>query len=64
MGLSMKHPRSALRALLLMGLALTLSTARADIEVRRPDVDTSALPAIAPGWAEVNPPRRRCRAAG
>lgn len=59
----MGHPRSAWRALCLIGLTLTLSTAHADIDVKRPDVDTSGLPAIAPGWAEVNPLRGNAEAA-
>lgn len=59
----MSHPQRFARALCLLGLSLTLATARADIDVKRPDVDTSALPAIAPGWAELNPLRGNADAA-
>ena len=59
----MKHRPCAARALCLMGLALTLSAARADIDVKRPDVDTAALPAIGPGWADLNPLRGNADAA-
>lgn len=59
----MQHRQSAARALCLMGLTLTLSAAQADIEVKRPDVDTAALPAIAPGWADLNPLRGNAEAA-
>lgn len=42
----------------LMVAALSMVAAQAaDDEIRRPPVDTSALPAIAPGWAEINPLR-------
>ena len=54
--MKVNQPLQAARALLL-GLSLVLSTAQADDRVKRPDVDTSGLPAIAPGWAEVNPLR-------
>ena len=53
----MQTLQRAVRALCLMGLALTLSAARADIEVKRPNVDTAALPTIGPGWADLNPLR-------
>lgn len=59
----MSHPQRFARALCLLGLSLTLATARADIDVKRPDVDTSALPSIAPGWAEFNPLRGNADAA-
>lgn len=59
----MKHHPCAVRALLVMGLSLTLATAQAEIDVQRPDVDTAALPAIPPGWAEVNPLRGNAEAA-
>jgi len=59
----MSHPQRFARALCLLGLSLTLATARADIDVKRPDVDTSALPSIAPGWAELNPLRGNADAA-
>ena len=42
----MTHPLSASRALCLLGLSLTVLTARADADVKRPDVDTAALPAM------------------
>ncbi len=59
----MSHPQRFARALCLLGLSLTLATARADIDVKRPDVDTSALPSIALGWAELNPLRGNADAA-
>ena len=59
----MTHPLSASRALCLLGLSLTVLTARADADVKRPDVDTAALPAIAPGWADLNPLRGNADAA-
>ena len=59
----MSPPQRFARALCLLGLSLTLATARADIDVKRPDVDTSALPSIAPGWAELNPLRGNADAA-
>ena len=59
----MTHPLSASRALCLLGLSLTVLTARADADVKRPDVDTAALPAIAPGWADLNPLRGNAQAA-
>ena len=52
-----------MRAVCLLGLGLLVSTAHADIDVKRPDVDTAALPAIAPGWADINPLRGNAQAA-
>ncbi len=51
------------RVLCLVGLVLLVATAQANELVKRPDVDTSALPAIAPGWADVNPLRGNAEAA-
>lgn len=59
----MKHHPYAVRALFVMGLALTHSAAWADIDLKRPDVDTTSLPAIGPGWAVVNPLRGNTEAA-
>lgn len=59
----MSHPQRFARPLCLLGLSLTLATARADIDIKRPDVDTSALPSLAPGWAELNPLRGNADAA-
>ncbi len=59
----MQRTLNAARALCLTGLALMFTSARADIDVKRPDVDTTALPAIAPGWAELNPLRGNAEAA-
>jgi len=59
----MTHPLSASRALCLLGMSLTVLTARADADVKRPDVDTAALPAIATGWADLNPLRGNTDAA-
>ena len=60
----MKHSRIVWRALCLLSLTLAFSAARASDEIKRPDVDTSALPALAPGWAEVNPLRGNAPAIG
>lgn len=57
----MKSPRLAGLAPGL--LALALSMAHADDLLRRPAVDTSALPNIAAGWAETNPLRGHAEAA-
>lgn len=52
------------QAFTLLGLSLFMTAARAsDDEIRRPPVDTSALPALAPGWAEINPLRGNPQAA-
>lgn len=59
----MKRHSNVTRILCLLGLALTLATARADIDVKRPDVDTTALPTIAPGWVDLNPLRGNAEAA-
>ncbi len=59
----MKRLPNVTRILCLLSLALTLATARADIDVKRPDVDTTALPTIAPGWADLNPLRGDAEAA-
>jgi cytochrome c553 len=45
------------QALCLLGCTLTLGAALASEEIKRPAVDTSGLPALAAGWAEVNPLR-------
>lgn len=58
----MDRLRSALRAFCLLGLGLLTVIATAEELVRRPDVDTTGLPAIAPGWAEVNPLRGNLQA--
>lgn len=47
-----------LRGLCIIACALSsLGLAQASEPAQRPDVDTSALPALAPGWADVNPLR-------
>lgn len=51
----------AARALCL--LTLTLSAAQADELPGRPDIDTSALPALEAGWADTNPLRGHPEAA-
>lgn len=53
----MKTHHNAIQVLCLLGLSLGLTFARADDQVKRPNVDTSSLPALAPGWAETNPLR-------
>lgn len=57
----MKPLHTAVLALCLPILAL--SAAQADDLVKRPDVDTTSLPAIAPGWADLNPLRSNAEAA-
>jgi len=41
----------------MLSLSLCMATAQADDSVKRPAVDTTALPELAPGWAEINPLR-------
>ncbi|MGL4436098.1 MAG: c-type cytochrome [Giesbergeria sp.] len=43
--------------LLGLSLALVTASALADEPLKRPSVDTSNLPLLAPGWAETNPLR-------
>ncbi len=58
----MKHPRIATYALCLLGLSLAPALAQADGPFKRPSVDTSSLPRLAPGWAEINPLRGNTQA--
>ena len=58
----MKHPRNATYALCLLGLSLAPTLAQADGPFKRPSVDTSSLPRLAPGWAEINPLRGNAQA--
>ena len=50
------------RALCLAGLSLTLFSVQASDEIKRPQVDTSGLPALVPGWADINPLRGNAQA--
>lgn len=56
-------PRTALGLAAWAGLVLALGAAQADDSVRRPQVSTADLPALAPGWAEANPLRGNAAAA-
>ena len=50
------------RAICLLGLALNLASAQANEEVKRPQVDTSGLPTLEAGWADINPLRGNAEA--
>lgn len=57
----MRTLHRSLLTLCLLGLSWV--AARAEVDVKRPDVDTSSLPAIMSGWAEINPLRGNAEAA-
>jgi hypothetical protein len=50
------------RALCVLGLALPFAAVQASDEIKRPQVDTSGLPALAQGWANINPLRGNAQA--
>lgn len=53
---------ASMRTLCALGFSLFLAAVQADERTTRPRVDTSALPTLAPGWAEINPLRGNAQA--